>query len=143
MSKPRVQVLGPSEFLLMEDYSYRWDVPSDEPITPRTAILTAPAGFRFDMASVPRAVHAFIGRLDLGLRAPLFHDLLYHHGGRLPGRLYQWHIDGEWVNADAPWSRRDADRLFGRHMREDGVARWRRRAAYRAVRLFGGGSWRS
>ena len=141
--RPIVQVLGPDEFLLLEPYTYSWTVPASEGITPQLARLIAPAGFRFDGASVPRLAHVFIGRLDLGLRAPLFHDLLYRYAGILPLGVHEWWVDGEWVEVGSPWTRREADRLFGRHMREDRIPRWRRRAAYLAVRWFGGGSWRS
>jgi hypothetical protein len=135
---PVVRVLGPDRFELLRPYVYQWAAPDFDG---RRARLAIPMGFVFDYASVPRPVHAFIGRLDLGLVAPLMHDWLYAFGGRLPVGSHEWLIGDTWQQVGEPWTRRDADRLFGRHMREEGVARWRRRSAYRAVRLFGSRAW--
>lgn len=87
--------------------------------------IRVPAGFRFDAASVPRIVWSLISPTDLGVVAPLVHDWLYRTGGQ----------DGE-------FSRREADRLFKAHMRSEGVADWKVRLAYTAVRAFGRRSWR-
>lgn len=51
----------------------------------------------------------------------------------------RWTVSHESV--DEPWTREDAGRLFARLMREQGVARWRRRAAYLAVRIVAAASW--
>ena len=101
--------------------------------------LVVPRGFDHDFASVPRLVWSFISPIDLGV-ASIFHDWLYRHGGRV--ETLAWRRGGAgWTSADTPWTRRDADRLFARIMREQGVPRWRRRMAYRSVRLLGGGAW--
>lgn len=55
---------------------------------------------------------------------------LYKHGGQL-------------LDAAVPYTRADADALFRDLMRAAGVPRWRVRAAYLAVRAFGGSSWRT
>ena len=136
--QPVVQVLGPDRFRTLRPHVYHWTV---RELDHRLARMAIPAGFEFAGASVPRVAHAFIGRLDLGLVAPLYHDWLYHYGGRPPQGSHEWLIGDRWRPVEEPWTRREADRLFGRHMREEGVPRWRRRAAYRAVRVFGGGSW--
>ena len=39
------------------------------------------------------------------------------------------------------YSRAEADRLFRTIMEQEGVAAWRRQAAYASVRLFGGAGW--
>ena len=102
--------------------------------------LIVPADFEIDMASVPRIVWPLISPFDLG-NAAIPHDWFYHHSGAIPAGSHQIHTGTEWVDQLKPWSRQDADKLFARQMRETGVSKWRRRAAYRAVRLFGRGSW--
>lgn len=107
-------------WVLHEDYSY-YDAPRD-------CLLNIPAGFRFDLASVPRALWWLIAPFELSIVAPLLHDWLYRHGGVVPGRSY---------------TRAEADALFRDVMREEGVPGWRWRAAYLAVRVAGRGSWRA
>ena len=92
-----------------------------------------PAGFCFDLASIPRALWSLLASHELGELAPLCHDYLYRNGGMAPtadhrGLLY--------------YTRAEADDLFLRQMKEDGVSFHRRRAAYLAVRLFGRRSWK-
>lgn len=133
---PHVQVLAADRFRLLRPYVYRWEV--EDGTHHRMA---TPARGECDYASVPRVLHVFVGRLDLGLIAPLYHDWIYHYGGRLPQGSHDILVGDLWTASTAPWSRHDADRLFGRHMREEGIVKWRRRAAYRAVRLFGSHAW--
>jgi hypothetical protein len=96
--------------------------------------LHLPAGYRFDGASVPRIARPLIDRLQLGAMAPAFHDSLYHGGGVM--------VAG-WQMPRTRMTRAQADALFLRHMQEDGVPRVRAQWAYRAVRWFGGSSWRA
>ena len=52
-------------------------------------------------------------------------------------------FDGEfWDISNHRWSRKEADQVFGRLMREAGVSKIKRRMAYYAVRWFGGSSWK-
>lgn len=95
--------------------------------------LTIPGGFRCDLASVPRRLWWLIAPFELSIAAPLLHDALYRHAGELP--------DG-WCVPLAGYTREQADRLFRDVMKAEGVPAWRRAAAYRAVRWFGGGAWR-
>jgi len=101
---------------------------------PSPVLVIIPRGFRWDLASVPRAVWWLISPNDLGLVGPLVHDWLYRCGGVVPA-----------PHCEPPrhFSRAAADELLRELMARDGVAGWRRRFAYRAVRLFGGGSWRA
>lgn len=80
-------------------------------------------GFACDGASIPRAAWRVVGKHELGEPAPTCHDWLYR-------------------GHDERYTRAEADRLFLEIMRLDGVPEWRARAAYTAVRLFGGRSWR-
>src|SRR5687768_5711507 len=46
--------------------------------------ITVPAEFEFDLSSIPRVFWPLIAPFDLSVVAPLLHDFLYHHGGKLP-----------------------------------------------------------
>jgi hypothetical protein len=96
--------------------------------------LHLPAGFRFDGASIPRVARPLIDRLQLGALAPAFHDALYGGGGVMAAG---------WQMPPARLTRAQADALFRRHMDEDGVPAARAWWAWRAVRWFGGSSWRA
>lgn len=93
------------------------------------------AGFEFDLASIPRLLWALLASHELGIVGPLVHDALYRYGGVIP-------IGVGVVDPDREYTRLEADNLFLEHMAEDGVSRWRRWAAYSAVRTFGGRPWR-
>lgn len=124
---PRIVIFpGTGIWRLVEDTEYR------DPDT--GAHLYLPAPFDFDGASIPRLLWSAIGKHELGVRAPLWHDWLYRGGGKP-----SWgHISGV-----GGYTRAMADRLFRRHLEEDEVPRWRRTAAWAAVRAFGQSSWRS
>ena len=107
---------------LEQDYSYR----------DGDYAITVPSGFEFDLASVPRFIWWLIGPFDLSIAAPLVHDFLYRFRGAPP----QGSIDPR-----RTYTRSQADLLFRTIMKEEGVWWWRRAAAYRAVRWFGGAAW--
>jgi len=114
--------------------------------------LVIPPGFEHDFASVPRLLWALVAPTDLGL-ASIFHDRLYRAGGQVT--TWAWtdappsdasgapDPRGTWEARLTPWRRDQTDALFARIMREQGVVRWRRRAAYHAVQVFGEPHWRS
>ena len=87
-------------------------------------VLTVPAGFSYDGASVPR----FFWRIVFppvhpkSRRAALFHDF-----------IYRTHPEG--------WTKADADCLFYNLLLEDGVPKWRAWLAYQGVNLFGRIAW--
>lgn len=136
-SSPAMRLLpGNRCFELTEDAVYTWCHEVEEYDALR---LIAPAGFRHDFASVPRPLWWFISPIDLGL-ASVFHDWLYQAGGRVT-TMGRRSVDASWVEIDEEWSRFDADRLFARMMREQGVSRLRRRTAFKAVQWFGGAGW--
>lgn len=89
--------------------------------------LVIPAGFVFDLASVPRMVWWMIAPFELSIAAPLVHDFLYRYSGML--------ASGEVI------TRRVADRLFWELMVRELVPGWRRVLSYIAVRLFGWMAW--
>jgi hypothetical protein len=110
-------------WVLLEDYSYVY----------AGHTLTAKAGFAFDLASVPRPLWWLIAPNELSISAPLFHDLLYVYRGHL--REF-----GE-VAPYRSYTRREADDLFLHLMEVEGISRWRRYAAYSAVRTAGAYYW--
>ena len=91
-----------------------------------------PAGFCFDLASIPRVLWSLLASHELGVLAPLCHDFLYRHGGNPTGCIVP----------PCVYTRAEADKLFLFQMKESGVSLLRRRAAYLAVRAFGGRSWK-
>lgn len=121
--KPTIIQIGPGQVWKLV---YEWQIDT------RYGNLTVPGGITFDAASVPRLVWTVIDPMDLTLEAALVHDWLY----RVQGVGI---FDGRYK----PISRRQVDELFGDVMRRRGVNLWRRKAAWLAVRLFGGQAWRS
>jgi hypothetical protein len=125
-------------FMLTEDARYVWCHASPDGRHEALA-LVVPEGFTHDFASVPRILWWLVAPFDLGL-ASIFHDWLYRHSGSVV--TFGRPAGGSgWEALDTPWTRRDADRLFARIMREQGVPRTRRRAAFLAVQWFGGRGW--
>ena len=96
--------------------------------------ITVPAGFEFDLSSVPRVFWPLIGPFELSIVAPLLHDFLYRHGGKPPAGT---------TDPPRTYTRREVDRMFRQIMEAEAVAAWRRVLAYDAVRVFGRSAWRS
>jgi len=125
---------GDKSYRLVADYTYEWVKAG---VRRR---ITVPEGFDYDGASVPRFAWSICGLHPDGLirAAACIHDWLYEHKGELPYDSYQrlrW--PDVWENVPKVWTRRNADRMFGRIMRESGIRKIRRRVAYLAVRGFG------
>ena len=99
------------------------DWPAREP-----AGLIIPAGFRFDLASVPRLFWPLIAPFDLSLEAPLVHDF-----------LYRFHQPAGFAR---PFRRGQVDRLLRVIAKREGVCCWRRSLAWLAVRVAGFWAWR-
>lgn len=122
---PGVAVRQPAagrDYEVVEDYTYAAD----------GYRITAPKGFVYDRASIPRIFWAVIDKDDLSNVPPLFHDLLYRHGGRLERKL---------VSPYRTFERVDVDDLFYELMLKTGVKGWRAKLAYQAVRKFAGFAW--
>ncbi|MCB1137248.1 MAG: DUF1353 domain-containing protein [Leptospiraceae bacterium] len=106
--------------------------------------ISVPSGFTYDGASVPRIAWSLTGIRPDGLlrAAAAVHDWIYRWAGDLPEGSHEFRIDAsEWQVAIGRWKRKDADRLFGRMMREAGVGAIKRKMAYVAVRLMGRLGW--
>lgn len=95
-------------------------------------LITVPAGFMFDLASVPRPFWWLIAPFELSITAPLLHDFLYANAGAPPTDM---------ITPYRTYSRKQVDTIFTEIMRLEGVVGWRRKLAYWAVRWFGGGVW--
>lgn len=92
-------------------------------------VVTVPAGFVTDFASVPTIGLVFTdGRTGRHTRPAVLHDWLY------------W--AGQHGMTERPWTRRAADREFRIAMTACGVPRWRRWGMWAAVRVGGWWAWR-
>jgi hypothetical protein len=96
--------------------------------------ITAVKGFEFDLASIPRIFWSILAPEELSLAAPLFHDLLYRRGGKL--------LAGELAPPGHIFKRAAVDTLFLELMTKAGIPKWKRKAAYLAVRGFSGFAWK-
>jgi hypothetical protein len=116
--RPVMSPLGHGLWLLADEYcvpvSGHW--------------MPIPAGFRTDLASVPRLLRVLIQQDELGAAAPIGHDALYQWGGR--------------IDADHTLTRRQVDAWFRLLMRLEQVPAWRRGVAWLAVRVAGWTCWR-
>ena len=117
------QIDSSANYQVVNDYTYRG----------KNYSITVPKGFIYDRASVPSIFWIIIDKDSLSNVAPLFHDFLYRHGGRLPQNL---------VTPYRTFTREDTDDLFHELMTKCGVNPWRRLAAYRAVRQFSKKHWK-
>lgn len=95
-------------------------------------LVKVPKGFDFDLASIPRFLWWLIAPFELSITAPLLHDFVYVYRGDLPEAS---------IVPVRIYNRKEADGLFKRIMKQEGVSKWRITAAYFAVRLFGKRAW--
>ena len=109
-----------------------YEVTDDYSYTYKGTAITVPRGFRYDRASIPRVFWILIDKDSLSNVAPLFHDLLYRHGGMLDTKL---------VTPYKRFKRDEADDLFYHLMGRCGVEEWRRTAAYEAVHRYAKSHW--
>jgi len=100
-------------FRLFCQFTYNWG----------KMVITVPAGFVTDFASIPRFAQFLIPKLGRYNKAAVIHDWLYQV---LPKQT----------------TRKGADRCFRDGMRDLGVVKWKYTAMYWAVRLGGWAAWR-
>lgn len=84
-------------------------------------VITVPAGFVTDGASVPRLPFVYLAVGGRAKRAAAVHDWLYQTNGTR--------------------TRRQSDIVFLEGMKVDGISFWARELMYAGVRLGGLGSW--
>lgn len=138
IEQPDARPLKRGGYHLNEEYVYQWAYSG------RVSRITVPRGFRWDGASVPRAVWTLSGLQQDGLirAAALIHDWIYHHDGKLPlGSQQEFEPGVGWIDIIGTWTRQDADKLFARMMRDSGIEPRYVRRAYVAVRAFGWILW--
>ncbi len=136
--QPNITPIKRGLYRLEEPYPYKWVHQGTQ------YRIIVPAGFQYDGNSVPRLVWTLAGitRDGLNRAAGLVHDFIYRHCGKLPTDSFQTFINGEWVCiVSNHWSRHGADRMYGRLLRVAGVSPFRRRLAYRGVRIGGAFTW--
>jgi len=104
--------------------------------TNKTETITVPTGFVTDLASVPRAMWAFIAPFDVA-RAAIIHDLLYKSI-----RQYRWKMKDKEDKALIKAAKVASDKVFLLGMRdaEPKVPGWKIYSSWKAVDLFGNGS---
>lgn len=95
-------------------------------------LITMPAGFESDLASVPRIFWWLIAPFELSIVGSLIHDYLYQYCGNPP----------KGVSPPYTYTRQETDALFRRVMEKENVVWWRRELAYWVVRRFGCWAWR-
>ncbi len=130
LTQPAIRQIRDTKYVrLAEDYSYcshLWNT--------KGHILTAPTGFKNDLASIPDIFYPLIKRRQLSTVPAVFHDLLYKNGGVLEDNL---------IRPKRKFNRKEADDLFRELMGKSEVKKWRIKAAYLAVRLFSFPFWKN
>lgn len=106
--------------------------------------LKIPSGFTYDGASVPRWLWSFSNLTPDGdvRAAAALHDHIYEYDGTLPFGTHVMFYKENWHNCFGHgWSRKDADKLFRKVMKQAGIGERDRKLAYWSVRLFGWIVW--
>lgn len=112
-------------------------------------IITVPAGFKTDFASIPWGLWNLFPPLGPWARPAIIHDFLYategHGWWQQPGKALRKWITGP-IRTDRcspSYTRAEADAVFREAMTvtEPPTPAWRRAVMYRAVRLRGGDGW--
>ena len=135
------KVCGRSSKLNPVEITYRTDLKIWEVIHDYTypvgmgVVLRIPAGFRFDLASIPKILWNVIAPFELSVVAPLIHDAMYNFGGKFPDE-YIAHAAKQKI-----FTRKEADIIFYNLMIEEQVGGLKSRIAYNAVRIFGRPHW--
>ena len=104
--------------------------------TNKTETITVPTGFVTDLASVPRAMWAFIAPFDVA-RAAIIHDLLYKSI-----RQYRWKMKDKEDKELIKQAKVASDKVFLLAMKdaEPKIAGWKIYSSWKAVDLFGNSS---
>lgn len=113
----------PAVLEMLDDYRWRLVEPFEFWITDEPEdVISVPAGYVTDLASVPRILWAIFPPHGRYAKAAIIHDWMYDNGLR---------------------TKREADRIFLDAMKVLKVPAWRRSLMYYAVSLFGKGKYLS
>ena len=93
------------------------------PVTGRNVV---PKGFPTDLASIPRFFRRVFNVNGRHREEAVVHDYLYSKKGEL---------------GELKLTRKQCDQIFHDLMKADGIAAWKRKSMYQAVRYFGGSHW--
>lgn len=147
-AQPQILKIDDKHYLLMENYTYTWKKSAtnldnkDSDVCISTSI-TIKKGFRYDGASVPKFLWKFGLEPDGKHRAAaLVHDFIYIHKGKLPlGSIKASYESSKNHAQTGTFSRKDADRLFGKIMKEAGVKPSQKKIMKLGVTFFGWIYW--
>ena len=136
MTTPNLCLLEPHWYELRDDFLLDWEKDGVY------HFIRINEGFQCDLSSVPPLFWSVINPQSLSLIAPLVHDAFYACGGDVKWSNYLHHYTCKKphyrvTSQEKPWTQRDVDRLFCRLMRDENVAQWKRRSAFKAVKWFG------
>lgn len=99
-------------------------------------LITVPAGFVTDLASVPRPVWSIYPPDGPWVKAAVVHDFLYETGGG------GWWNGSAGVTRQQPYNRKEADHILREAMADRGIGWWEQTVIWSAVRLGGGRGWK-
>lgn len=124
----KLRALSPAELREMKSDAAQFTLIEDFVFNSSAGVITVPAGFCSDFASVPRAARWYVDDDDPAiLFASIIHDAIYAVAGVLPDRTL---------------TRAQCDDILAEAMLACGAGWLQRAVVYRAVRLFGGSHWR-
>jgi hypothetical protein len=101
-----------------------------------TNVITVPAGFVTDLASIPRWAWILMPPDGPWVKAAIIHDYLYATGG-----TGQWKSHPTSIAPPRSYTRREADQILREAMENRGVGAFKRTIIYLAVRIGGAGGW--
>lgn len=110
-------------FILAEDYTVMTSV----------GPITVPAGFKTDLASIPKIFWSIVSPLEKHFPAAVLHDYFY----RIPESRIVPVINEKEIYV----TREAADNIFLEEMWDLRISWWKRWIMYRAVQLGGNSSW--
>lgn len=102
----------------------------------KNVVLSVPAWFSTDLASVPRLFWNILPPFGAYEEAAVIHDWLYRHAGAVSVRVGVRHLNMR-------FSREEADAVLLAGMIACEVPAWQRFVIHRAVRLCGASSFRA
>lgn len=148
LPQPQATKIDDTHFILAEDYIYYWAIPGENSDNAQETYevenwIKVSAGFRWDGASVPKLFWNLGFKTDGRHRAAaLIHDFVYINKGKLPvGTMISKYKDKVDQIQYGSFSRKDADRLFGKMMKQAEVHWFRRFLMKFAVSKFGWIYW--
>jgi hypothetical protein len=101
----------------------------------RSEVITVPAGFVTDLASIPRPIWSFFPPDGPWVKGAIIHDFLYYTQG-----TGDWH-GRRGIVRERPYTRAESDHILREAMADRGIGVWARFVIWSAVRLGGCIGW--